>query len=298
MPVITRRCPRPEERDGLMLEFTKMQGLGNDFVVLDGTRVPVQLDAASARHIADRRFGIGCDQILIVDPPRSANADFGYRILNADGSESGQCGNGARCFGRYVREAGLTDKQRITVDIRDGQIVIEALADDAFRVALGVPDFAPADIPLAGFERSTDYTLHDVAGEAVRFAAVAIGNPHAVITVADVDQAPVERLGAALERHAAFPERVNVGFMQIIARDHIRLRVFERGAGQTLACGSGAAAAVVTGIASGVLDARVRVDLPGGTASIEWAGPGEPVWLIGPAARVFQGKLVSLTTTG
>lgn len=281
-----------------MLEFTKMQGLGNDFVVLDGTQTPVQLDAASARHIADRRYGIGCDQILIVDPPRSANADFGYRILNADGSESGQCGNGARCFGRYVREAGLTDKRRITVDIRDGQIVIEALADDAFRVALGVPHFAPADIPLAGFERSTDYTLNDVAGEAVCFAAVAIGNPHAVITVADVDQAPVERLGAALECHAAFPERVNVGFTQTIARDHIRLRVFERGAGETLACGSGAAAAVVTGIAAGALDARVSVDLPGGTASIEWAGPGEPVWLIGPAARVFEGKLVSLTATG
>lgn len=281
-----------------MFEFTKMHGLGNDFVVLDGTCAPVQLDAASARHMADRRFGIGCDQILIVDPPRSANADFGYRILNADGSESGQCGNGARCFGRFVREAGLTDKQCITVDIRDGQIVIEALDDGDFRVALGVPDFAPADIPLAGFERSADYTLNDVAGETVCFSAVAIGNPHAVIVVADVDRAPVARLGGALEHHDAFPERVNVGFMQIMARDHIRLRVFERGAGETLACGSGAAAAVVTGVASGALDARVRVDLPGGTIRIEWAGPGEPVWLIGPATRVFQGKLISLTATG
>lgn len=281
-----------------MLEFTKMHGLGNDFVVLDGTRTPIRLDAASARHIADRRFGIGCDQILIVDPPRSGNADFGYRILNADGSESGQCGNGARCFGRFVREAGLTDKQRITVDIRGGQIVIEALADGDFRVALGVPEFAPANIPLAGFERAAGYRLDDVAGESVCFSALAIGNPHAVIRVADVERAPVARLGAALESHAAFPERVNVGFMQIVARDHVRLRVFERGAGETLACGSGAAAAVVSGITSGALDARVRVDLPGGTARIEWAGPGEPVLLIGPAARVFQGKLVSLKATG
>lgn len=281
-----------------MLEFTKMHGLGNDFVVLDGTRTPIRLGTESARHIADRRFGVGCDQILIVDPPRSANADFGYRILNADGSESGQCGNGARCFGRFVREAGLTDKKRITVDIRDGQIVIDVLDDGNFCVALGVPEFAPADIPLAGFERAADYRLENVVDESVCFSAVAIGNPHAVITVADVDQAPVSRLGAALECHAAFPERVNVGFMQIIARDHIRLRVFERGAGETLACGSGAAAAVVSGIASGALDARVRVDLPGGTASVEWAGPGEPVMLIGPAARVFQGKLVSLKTSG
>lgn len=281
-----------------MREFTKMHGLGNDFVVLDGTQEPIHLDAAAARQLADRRYGIGCDQILIVDPPRSANADFGYRILNADGGEAGQCGNGARCFGRFVRETGLTDKQRITVDIRDGQIVIDALDDGEFCVALGVPEFEPAQIPLAGFDPAADYTLDGIGGESVRFSALAIGNPHAVIQVPDIDAAPVARIGAALESHAAFPERVNVGFMQIVARDHIRLRVFERGAGETLACGSGAAAAVVAGIAAGALDARVRVDLPGGTARIEWAGPGEPVRLIGPAERVFQGKLVSLKLIG
>ncbi|MDA3920229.1 MAG: diaminopimelate epimerase [Salinisphaera sp.] len=281
-----------------MLEFTKMHGLGNDFVVIDGTRTPVELDPSQARHIADRRFGVGCDQILIVDPPRSASADFGYRILNADGSESGQCGNGARCFGRFVREAGLTEKSRITVDIRDGQIVIEALEDGDFRVELGVPVFDPAQVPLSGLVQAPTYQLNDVDHKPVRFAALAIGNPHAVIRVDDVDTADVERIGAAMECHRVFPARVNVGFMQIVARNHIRLRVFERGAGQTLACGSGAAAAVVAGITAGDLDARVRVDLPGGEARIEWAGPGESVMLVGPAERVFEGKLVSLELTG
>ncbi|KEZ76283.1 diaminopimelate epimerase [Salinisphaera hydrothermalis] len=277
----------------MALAFTKMHGLGNDFVVLDATRAPIALDEASARHIADRRFGIGCDQILIVEPPRSAEADFAYRILNADGSESGQCGNGARCFVRYVREAGLTDKRRIVVDIRDGQMTLEALDDDTFAVALGVPQFAPARIPLLGFEQAATYRLDDVAGQSVTFSAVSLGNPHAVIRVPDVATAEVEGIGPALERHPAFPERVNVGFCEIVARDHVRLRVFERGAGETLACGSGAAAAVVTGIAAGDLDADVRVDLPGGTARIHWESADAPAVLIGPAERVFEGKLVS-----
>ncbi|MES1924479.1 diaminopimelate epimerase [Salinisphaera sp. T31B1] len=280
----------------MALAFTKMHGLGNDFVVLDGTRRAITLDAASARAIADRHFGIGCDQILIVDPPRSPEADFGYRILNADGSESGQCGNGARCFARYVREQGLTDKRRIVVDIRDGQMVLEQLdgAEHRYRVALGVPVFEPADIPLAGFERAADYCLTDVAGrQAVDFAALAIGNPHAIIQVPDIDSADVAVLGPALESHPAFPERVNVGFVQVVARDHVRLRVFERGAGETLACGSGAAAAVVAGIDAGRLDPHVAVDLPGGRAEVDWAGHGEPVFLSGPAERVFDGKLVS-----
>ena len=275
------------------LSFTKMHGLGNDFVVLDATRTPVELDAVAARSIADRRFGIGCDQILIVDPPRRANADFGYRILNADGSESGQCGNGARCFARFVREQGLTDKDEITVDVSGGQMVIEALGDHRYRVALGVPAFAPAEIPLAGFEQAESYTLDDVAGQSVHFAALAIGNPHAVLRVEDVDSADVETLGPALESHPAFVERVNVGFMQVVARDRVRLRVYERGAGETLACGSGAAAAVVAGIAAGTLDAHVSVELPGGVAQVDWAGPSKAVYLSGPAERVFDGKLVS-----
>lgn len=276
------------------MAFTKMHGLGNDFVVLDATRAPVALDEATARRIADRRFGIGCDQILIVEPARSAAADFAYRVLNADGSESGQCGNGARCFLRYVREAGLTDKTRIVVDIRDGQMTLEALDGDLFSVALGRPEFEPARIPLTGFVRAANYRLDDVAGRSVVFAAVALGNPHAVIRVPDAAAAEVERVGPALERHPAFPERVNVGFCELVARDHVRLRVFERGAGETLACGSGAAAAVVTGIAAGDLDREVRVDLPGGTARVRWEGESAPAVLIGPAERVFEGKLVSL----
>ncbi|HET7312929.1 MAG TPA: diaminopimelate epimerase [Salinisphaera sp.] len=275
------------------MAFTKMHGLGNDFVVLDATRAPVALDEATARRIADRRFGIGCDQILIVEPARSAAADFAYRVLNADGSESGQCGNGARCFLRYVREAGLTDKTRIVVDIRDGQMTLEALDGDLFSVALGRPEFEPARIPLTGFVRAANYRLDDVAGRSVVFAAVALGNPHAVIRVPDAAAAEVERVGPALERHPAFPERVNVGFCELVARDHVRLRVFERGAGETLACGSGAAAAVVTGIAAGDLDREVRVDLPGGTARVRWEGESAPAVLIGPAERVFEGKLVS-----
>jgi len=277
------------------LDFTKMHGLGNDFVVLDGTREPITLDAAAARAIADRHFGIGCDQILIVDPPRSDNADFGYRILNADGSESGQCGNGARCFARYVRETGLTDKRRIVVDVRDGQMVLEQIEDGVhrYRVALGVPVFEPRRIPLAGFDEAPEYRLDDVAGHTVVFAALAIGNPHAVICVDDVQTAAVETIGPALESHTAFADRVNVGFMQILARDHVRLRVYERGSGETLACGSGAAAAVMAGIESGRLDRHVAVDLAGGRAEVEWAGRGEPVYLSGPAERVFSGKLLS-----
>ncbi|MES1929047.1 diaminopimelate epimerase [Salinisphaera dokdonensis CL-ES53] len=275
------------------LNFTKMHGLGNDFVVLDGSRTPIELDAIAARAIADRHFGIGCDQILIVDPPRNANADFGYRILNSDGSESGQCGNGARCFARYVREQGLTDKREIIVDVCDGQMVIEDLGGHRFRVALGVPAFAPAEIPLADFEQADSYTLDDVAGGPVEFAALAIGNPHAVLRVEDVDSAAVETVGPSLESHPAFPERVNVGFLQVVARDRVRLRVYERGAGETLACGSGAAAAVVAGIASGALDSHVSVELPGGVAEVDWAGPSKPVYLSGPAERVFDGKLVS-----
>lgn len=279
------------------LAFTKMHGLGNDFVVLDGTREPVTLEAQAARLIADRRFGVGCDQILIVDPPRSDNADFGYRILNSDGSESGQCGNGARCFARFVREQGLTDKREITVDVRDGQMTITDLGAHQYRVALGVPAFEPARIPLAGFELADEYRLDDVAGHDLRFAALSLGNPHAVLRVDAVDTAAVAQIGPALESHAAFPERVNVGFMQVVARDRIRLRVYERGAGETLACGSGAAAAVVAGIRAGALDARVNVTLPGGVARVDWAGPGKAVYLSGPAERVFDGELLSSDTS-
>ena len=281
----------------MSLRFTKMHGLGNDFVVLDGTRESITLDAEAARAIADRHFGIGCDQILIVEPARSANADFGYRIFNSDGSESGQCGNGARCFARYVREQGLTEKNEIVVDVRDGQMVLESLDDHHYRVALGVPVFEPADIPLSGFNTADEYRLDDIAGRTVRFAALAIGNPHAVVRVDDVDTADVATIGPALESHAAFPARVNVGFAQIVTPERIRLRVYERGAGETLACGSGAAAAAVVGIRAGVLDPSVTVDLPGGTATVDWAGHGKQVYLSGPAERVFDGELLLSNTS-
>ena len=280
------------------MRFTKMHGLGNDFVVLDGTQAPVSLDEVSARAIADRHFGIGCDQILIVEAARSASADFGYRILNSDGSESGQCGNGARCFARYVREQGLTDKHEIVVDVRDGQMVLESLGDEHYRVALGIPAFDPADIPLSGFDTADEYRLDDVAGRTIRFAALSIGNPHAVLRVDDIDSADVESVGPALESHPAFPERVNVGFMQVVTPQHIRLRVYERGAGETLACGSGAAAAAIVGMRAGVLEPSVAVELPGGTATVDWAGEGRQVYLSGPAERVFDGELVSSKAGG
>lgn len=276
----------------MALAFTKMHGLGNDFVVLDATQSPITLDTDTARRIADRHYGIGCDQILIVAPPKRRGSDFTYRIYNADGSEAGQCGNGARCFMRYVQDAGLTTADRIVVDVPDGRMTLENLGSGQYRAALGVPRFSPADIPLDEPAAADVYTRADVAGQTVSFAAVSIGNPHAVVAVESVADAPVARLGPALESHAAFPARVNVGFREVVARDHIRLRVYERGAGETLACGSGAVAAVVTGIAAGTLDAEVAVHLPGGTACVQWAGAGEPAYLVGPAERVYEGRLL------
>lgn len=278
----------------MALQFSKMHGLGNDFVVIDATTAPVELTLAQARFIADRHYGIGCDQILLVEPARSAGAQFSYRILNADGSESGQCGNGARCFMRFVRERGLTHAERVVVDVRDGQMTLQALGDHQYRVALAVPQFEPACIPLARDMQAQSYRVADVAGQAVEFQALSVGNPHAVLRVDDVQQAPVATLGPALEQHAVFPQRVNVGFMQVVGRGHVRLRVFERGAGETLACGSGAAAAVIAGITSADLDHHVDVDLPGGRAVVDWQGEGEPVYLSGPAEHVFDGKLVLL----
>lgn len=278
----------------MALRFAKMHGLGNDFVVIDATATPVELTPQQARFIADRHHGIGCDQILLVEPPRTASAAFSYRIVNADGSESGQCGNGARCFMRFLREQRLTTADRVVVDVRDGQMTLQALADHQYRVALAVPQFEPTRIPLARPTREMFYRIDDVVGQAVELQALSVGNPHAVVRVDDVAQAPVALLGAALEAHTAFPERVNVGFMQIVDRGHIRLRVFERGVGETLACGSGATAAAVAGISSGDLDPEVAVDLPGGRARVGWQGAGEPVYLTGPAEHVFDGELVSL----
>ena len=272
------------------LQFTKMHGLGNDFVVIDGVRQRVALDAASTRFLADRRFGIGCDQILLVEPPRDGGTDFYYRIFNADGSEVEQCGNGARCFARFVRDQGLSSKDILDVGTRAGPIRLFLEADGQVRVNMGPPVLAPARIPFQAEVEAGLYPL-EAAGRRLAIGAVSMGNPHAVLQVASVDTAPVAELGPAIERHPRFPNRVNVGFMEVQGRDRIRLRVYERGAGETLACGTGACAAVVSGRIQGLLDPRVRVSLPGGDLVIEWAQSGHPVWMTGPAERVFEGRI-------
>jgi diaminopimelate epimerase len=276
---------------GVELHFTKMHGLGNDFVVLDGINQQVDLTPAQIRKIADRHFGVGCDQLLLVESYEGEDADFRYRIFNADGGEVEQCGNGARCFARFVYDQGLTQKNTIPVMTAGGRIVLQIQADGQVKVNMGVPELEPARIPLISVQRQTLYNL-EAEGESVALAAVSMGNPHAVLQVPDVDTAPVARLGAILESHEAFPKRVNVGFMQVVGRDRIRLRVFERGAGETLACGTGACAAVVAGRLQGLLEGGVvRVELRGGNLQIQWQGEGLPVWMIGPAETVFRGTL-------
>jgi len=269
------------------LRFTKMEGLGNDFVVVDATRTPFALSPEQIRRLADRRFGVGCDQVLVVETARG-DADFGYRIFNADGSEVEQCGNGARCFVVYVREHGLTDKQVIRVETLGGLVVPALEADGEVSVDMGVPRFAPADIPFIGGTGAIVEPL-DVGGRIVEISALSMGNPHAVQLVDDVDAAPVAMLGPRIEAHPRFPKRVNAGFMEIIDRATIRLRVYERGAGETLACGTGACAAVVAGIRRGLLDARVRVHTRGGPLTIAWSGDASPVMMKGPARTVFEG---------
>ena len=275
----------------MKLQFTKMQGLGNDFVVFDFTKKVIPLSPEQATRIADRHFGVGCDQILIVEQSSREGIDFKYRILNADGSEVGQCGNGARCFVRYVHEKGLSDKNPITVETLTGQMTLQADPNsDLVTVNMGVPNFEPSGIPLDVPEKSSTYSV-EYHGEAVEFAALSIGNPHAVLIVDDVLTAPVLELGAELESHALFPEKANIGFMQINDRSDINLRVFERGSGETIACGSGTCAAVAAGIANGHLDNTVTAHLTGGDLRIEWAGPGSPVMMTGPANTSFEGEL-------
>lgn len=270
--------------------FTKMQGTGNDFVVLDGIRQQVRLDAAQIRRIADRHFGIGCDQVLLVEAYEGEDADFRYRIFNADGGEVEQCGNGARCFARFVYDQGLTHKTTIPVMTAAGRILLQIQPDGQVTVNMGVPELEPARIPFISERRQTLYNL-EMAGKTVSFAAISMGNPHAVLQVENVDIAPVTMLGSQLESHPAFPRRVNVGFMQVMGRDSIRLRVFERGSGETLACGTGACAAVVAGRIQGLLDGQATVTLAGGCLQIEWQGEGQPVWMTGPAETVFRGTL-------
>ena len=271
------------------LAFTKMQGLGNDFVVIDGVRAPVTLTPAQVRFLADRRYGVGCDQVLLVESPTRADVDFRYRIFNADGGEVEQCGNGARCFVKFVRDRGLTAKRAIRVETAGG-VITPVLGDDGrVTVDMGVPRTRAAEVP---FVADADALVHrlDVDAGSADISVVSLGNPHAVQVVADVESAPVRTQGPKIESHARFPQRVNAGYMQVVDRATIRLRVWERGAGETLACGTGACAAVVVGILRGLLDARVRVETRGGALDIEWRGRGEPVMMTGPAVTVFEGE--------
>ena len=271
------------------ISFTKMQGVGNDFVVIDATRTPFMLDAAQIRLLADRRFGVGCDQVLVVARPDSADADFRYRIFNADGGEVEQCGNGARCFVVFVRERGLTTKREIRVETKAGVIVPALTPDGEVIVDMGVPHFRPEEIPFVGGSGAIEEPL-DVAGRTRSISALSMGNPHAVQVVADIDAAPVAAEGPLIERHERFPRRVNAGYMQVVDRANIRLRVWERGAGETLACGTGACAAVVAGIRRGLLDQDVRVMTRGGPLTIRWEGDGRSVWMKGAATKVFEGE--------
>ncbi|MFV0664540.1 diaminopimelate epimerase [Denitromonas sp.] len=274
----------------MRLRFTKMHGLGNDFIVVDATRAPFELTPERIRFLADRHFGVGCDQLLVVEAPTQPGVDFRYRIFNADGGEVEQCGNGARCFVRFVHDQGLTDKTRIRVETQSGLIEPRLEADGQVTVDMGAPRFEPEDIP---FISDSDAVVQPVSlGDVqVLITALSMGNPHAVQVVADVDAAPVTSLGPAIETHARFPARVNAGFMQVVDEHHIRLRVWERGAGETLACGTGACAAVVAGIQRELLVSPVQVDTRGGALRIAWDGPGQPVLMTGPAVTVFEAEI-------
>ncbi len=278
----------------MKVRFTKMHGLGNDFVVFDAVRQPFVPSPGQAKFIADRHFGIGCDQILVVEAADDPDVDFRYRIFNADGGEVEQCGNGARCFVRFVHEQGLTHKREIRVETRSGLIVPRLESNGEVTVNMGVPGFSPREIPFSSSSEDVVQPLHVNNGrgeQAFDISVVSMGNPHAVQVVEDVATAHVERWGPLIESHPRFPRRVNAGFMQVTDRHDIRLRVYERGAGETLACGTGACAAVVAGIRRGLLDSPVRVSTRGGDLSIAWDGPGTPVMMTGPAVTVFEGEI-------
>ena len=271
-----------------MLSFTKMHSLGNDFVLLDGVRRPLHLGRDHIQHLADRHRGIGYDQLIVAEPGRDG-VDFSMRIFNTDGSEAEQCGNGARCFAKFLHDEGLTDQRRLIVDTGSRLIQLEIEDDWQVMVDMGAPGFEPAALPFDAQDEASVYQL-DVAGEMVEISAISLGNPHAVLLVDDVDAAPVERLGPAIERHPRFPQRTNVGFACPITRSKIRLRVWERGVGETLACGSGACAAAVACNRLGRIDEEIEVELPGGIASVRWPGQG-PVFLRGPAVTVYRGEV-------
>ncbi|MBR9729609.1 diaminopimelate epimerase [Shewanella intestini] len=273
-----------------MIHFTKMHGLGNDFMVVDGVTQNVFFSPEQVRRLADRNFGIGFDQLLLVEPPYDPDLDFHYRIFNADGSEVEQCGNGARCFARFVRNKGLIQKHKIRVSTSSGKITLKIERDGKVTVNMGVPITEPSAIPFKAKKMEKTYLLL-TPKQTYLCGAVSMGNPHCVVEVDDIDNAHVEEDGALITRHERFPKGVNVGFMQIIDSGHIKLRVYERGAGETLACGTGACAAAVVGQLQGKLAQQVKVDLPGGQLTINWEGEGKPLWMTGPAEHVYDGQI-------
>lgn len=274
----------------MLLKFTKMHGAGNDFVMIDGVRQDIELSPVQLRLLADRHFGVGCDQILIVEKAAKSEADFRYRIFNADGGEVEQCGNGARCFMRFVHDQKLTAKREIVVETSGGLISPRLEQDGRITVNMGAPVFEPALVPFEGGSGAVSEPL-EVAGKAFNISALSVGNPHAVQVVDDIENAPVEKLGPMIEHHPRFPKRVNAVFMQVMDRHSLRLRVYERGAGETLSCGTGACAAVVTGIRRELLDSPVNVATRGGVLTISWDGDGQPVQMTGPAITVFAGEI-------
>lgn len=274
----------------MRVKFTKMHGLGNDFVVFDAINQNINLTPDQYRHLADRRFGVGCDQVLLVELPRSAEADFCYRIFNADGGEVEQCGNGARCFARFVFDKGLTDKQEIVVETSAGVIRPRLEANGQVTVNMGVPRFQPGDIPFVADAPAETYPL-EVSGEIIEVSVLSMGNPHAVQLVENIENAPLASQGPLIESHERFPNRVNAGYMQVLDRSHLAVRVYERGVGETLACGTGACAAMVAGYARGLLDDTVTVSLRGGDLVIRWQGGDSAVQMTGPAVTVFEGEI-------
>jgi diaminopimelate epimerase len=279
-------APRPS------LRFSKMHGAGNDFVVLDLRDGKRLLDATLARALADRHTGVGCDQVLTIEPARSAGAVASYRVWNADGSAARQCGNGARCIAAWLVREGSARAADFLLDSPSGTHAVERAGAGRFRIAMGLPEFAPQALPLLGFTRAQDTYALQVAGRDLHLGAVSMGNPHALLRVDDIARAPLDTIGPALQAHAAFPHSVNVGFAEVVARDHIRLRVYERGAGETRACGSGACAAAAILMRRGDVDREVRVDLPGGELCIGWPDAGAPITMTGPAAFVFEGDFL------
>lgn len=271
-------------------QFTKMHGIGNDFVVFDSFSQSINLTREQVRHIADRQFGIGCDQVLLLEPAKDGDADVCYRIFNADGGEVMQCGNGARCVAIYLREKGLISKANVIAETGEGQLILHIDDNDCVTVNMGIPEFEPGNIPLKIAERAEQYDLN-IGDDEINFSAVSMGNPHAVIIVDDVDSIPVNVIGPAVQQNGLFPESVNVGFVEILNKEAFKLRVYERGSGETLACGSGACAAMVIACQQGYLEGTIDAELRGGHLTLRWAGEGEPVYMTGPATTVFEGKI-------